>query len=199
MKHPRREIWDWPTNSLKVEGRFTRSIKLATFFGLSVKPFFIIFGNISLVSLACFISQLATNQKVAKKLFLCKREGEFHQTGCVHDMAKLLQRLKYFTWKKDSYDEYSSRWTKLEELEQTPILYDLRRICEPTGKRVSTDTCRRLPFSCRNSKLEAFSSFRSLQLGIAWYSIGLWVNCWIRKARRWEERTAAPRSWTFLI
>lgn len=48
MKHPKREIWDWPTKSLSVDGRFTRSIKLATFFGLSVIAFFMRWGSIVL-------------------------------------------------------------------------------------------------------------------------------------------------------
>lgn len=48
MKQPRREIWDCPTNSLRVEGRLKRSIKLASFFGLSVMVIFIRCGSIFL-------------------------------------------------------------------------------------------------------------------------------------------------------
>lgn len=46
MKHPNREICDCPTNSRKVDGRFTRSIKFASFFGLSISSFFRRFGSI---------------------------------------------------------------------------------------------------------------------------------------------------------
>lgn len=48
MKQPKRDAWDWPKNSRSVDGRFTRSIKLASFFGLSVIAFFIRCGSIVL-------------------------------------------------------------------------------------------------------------------------------------------------------